>query len=300
MKKILCLLFFLVTGISFIFAQTETAATSKKDTTYWKLKGVTGLNLSQTMLENWSAGGENSAATNVYLNALLAYAKGHIAWDNNLDTEFGQVYTTTNKWQKSADKLNFSSKFGVTRNHKLYYSFLLDFKTQYAKGYKTIGDSLYISNFIAPGYLNLALGIDYKPSSSFSAFFSPVTGRFIFVLDDYLSDMGAFGVSPGKRSKAELGAYAKIGINTKLHQNISLLSTTDFFSAYDHTFGNVMVNWDVLLSMKITRYLTSTLNLSLKYDDNTKTMEMLNGAAVQRGARVQFKEMLGIGIAYTF
>jgi hypothetical protein len=264
------------------------------------LKGVTGLNLAQTMLENWSAGGENSAASNIYLNALLAYAKGHIAWDNALDTEFGQVYTTTNKWQKSVDKLNFSSKFGITQNQKLYYSFLFDFMTQYAKGYKSVGDSLHISNFIAPGYLKLALGLDYKPSPSFSAFFSPATGRFIFVMDDYLSDMGAFGVSPGKHSRAEFGAYAKIGINTKLHENISLLSTADFFTPYDRTFGNIAVNWDVLLSMKITKYITTTLNLSLKYDDNTKTMEMVNGVPVPGGAKVQFKEMLGLGIAYTF
>ena len=33
----------------------------------WVLKGVTGLNLSQTAMSNWSAGGENSVAGNAYL-----------------------------------------------------------------------------------------------------------------------------------------------------------------------------------------------------------------------------------------
>ena len=162
-------LLFLSVGI---FAQTETTSfedeVSEKDTSYWKTEGVTGLNFSQVWLENWSSGGDNSVAGNIYLNARLSYTKNHISWDNTIDTEFGQVYTTLNDWQKSADKLNLSSKFGWTKNQKLYYSTLLDFKTQYAKGYKTPGDSLYISNTIAPGYANLAIGIDYKPSPAFS------------------------------------------------------------------------------------------------------------------------------------
>ena len=35
----------------------------------WVLKGVTGLNMSQTAMANWSAGGENSIAGNASLNA---------------------------------------------------------------------------------------------------------------------------------------------------------------------------------------------------------------------------------------
>ncbi len=302
MKKLLTLSFLFILGMSAVFAQTET--TAKKDTSYWKLKGVTGLNFSQTYLENWSAGGENAAAGNVYLNALLSYAKNHVSWDNTLDTEFGQIYTAQNGWNKGVDKLNFASKFGLTHNKIIYYSALLDFKTQYAKGYKKPGDEDYISTIMAPGYLNLALGIDYKPNASWTVFVSPVTGKMTFVLDDYLSGIGAFGVDVNKHLKTELGAYAKVGLNTKLHENVSLLSTVDFFTAYDDSFGNVDVNWDVLVSMKITKYLTATLNMSLKYDDDTKTMETLNvggiDTEVQRGAKVQFKEVFGLGVSYTF
>lgn len=39
----------------------------------WVLKGVTGLNLSQTAMSNWSAGGENSVAGNAYLNGALTH-----------------------------------------------------------------------------------------------------------------------------------------------------------------------------------------------------------------------------------
>lgn len=37
----------------------------------WVLKGVTGLNMSQTAMSNWSAGGENSIAGNAYLNCFI-------------------------------------------------------------------------------------------------------------------------------------------------------------------------------------------------------------------------------------
>ena len=57
------------------------------------------------------------------------------------------------------------------------------------------------------------------------------------------------------------------------------------------------VNWDVLISMKINKFLSATLNTTLKYDNDVKTFED-NGE--KRGAKVQFKEILGIGVAYNF
>lgn len=50
----------------------------------WVLKGVTGLNMSQTAMSNWSAGGENSIAGNAYLNASLTHKKGNWLWVSNV------------------------------------------------------------------------------------------------------------------------------------------------------------------------------------------------------------------------
>lgn len=50
----------------------------------WVLKGVTGLNMSQTAMANWSAGGENSIAGNAYLNASLTHKKGNWLWVTNM------------------------------------------------------------------------------------------------------------------------------------------------------------------------------------------------------------------------
>ena len=56
-------------------------------------------------------------------------------------------------------------------------------------------------------------------------------------------------------------------------------------------------NWDVLISMKINKVLAATINTTLKYDNDGKTVDD-NG--VKKGAKVQFKEVLGIGLAYNF
>jgi hypothetical protein len=49
--------------------------------------------------------------------------------------------------------------------------------------------------------------------------------------------------------------------------------------------------------MKINKYLTTTIDMSLQYDEKVSTLDD-NGTV--RGAKVQFKEILGIGISYSF
>lgn len=55
----------------------------------WVLKGVAGLNLSQTAMSNWSSGGENSVAGNAYLNGSLVHKRGHWLWVTNLAMDYG-------------------------------------------------------------------------------------------------------------------------------------------------------------------------------------------------------------------
>lgn len=122
---------------------------------------------------------------------------------------------------------------------------------------------------------------------------------FTFVKDGYLSNEGAFGVDPGDRFRAEIGAYIyiKAKAEQKIMENVNLITNVDFFTPYNKQFGNVDVNWDVLINMKINKYLNATLNTTLKYDNDVKTF---NDEDKKRGAKVQFKDILGIGVAYNF
>ena len=299
MKQLfLSALLLLSSGVA--MAQDAPATTDSK----WKVGGITGLNLAQTSLTNWSAGGENSMTWNLYLNATANYKGEKWSWDNALITDFGKTFTSSNKWLKSMDKINLTSKLGRSISQHWNVSLLGDFLSQFDLGYDASTNpniagnkDKYISKFFAPAYLTVAAGLDYKPNDNFSLLLSPATGKMTFVLDKKLSDAGAFGVEPGKKLLSQLGALAVANYKQDLASNIKLVTKLTLFTPYAKDFGNVDVNWDMMLAFKINKFLTTTLTTNLIYDDNVKTVD---GAGNPRGAKVQFREVLGLGLAYSF
>ena len=263
----------------------------------WVLKGVTGLNMSQTAMANWSAGGENSIAGNAYLNASLTHKKGNWLWVTNMVLDYGLSKTKSQGMRKSSDKIGLSTQLGYSTDNVWFYTLMGDLNTQFAKGYDYPDKEHQISNFFAPAYSNIALGMEWRPKSNYSLLLSPVSTKMTFVPDDYLSDLGAFGVDPGDHFKIEGGAFVKARAELPVMENVNLITTADFFTPYSKDFGNIDVNWDVLISMKINKVLSATINTTLKYDNDVKTFDD-NG--VKKGAKVQFKEVLGIGLAYNF
>ena len=278
-----------------LFAQKTPTDTTKTNPS-WTLSGITGVNFSQTALVHWSNGGENSLAGNVYLNGALLYKKNQWAWDNNLALDYGLTRTQSAGMRKNTDKIDFTSKLGYTKNDKLYYTVLFDFKSQFAKGYNyEVSPKKLISNFMAPAYSTFSIGADYKHSKKLSVYYSPIAVRATFVTDENLD--GLFGVDAGKKSKFQLGSYLKTVYSAQIMENVNLVSKADFFTAYDKSFGNIDVDWDVLVSMKINKFLNATLNTTLRYDDD---VAYVDNDGVTHGPRIQFKEMLGLGLAYKF
>ncbi|MDR1516565.1 MAG: DUF3078 domain-containing protein [Dysgonamonadaceae bacterium] len=291
--------FFYFSVVLFLSATTlsaQNAEEAAKVEPAWKLSGVTGLNFSQTSLSNWSGGGESALAGNVYLNGSLIYKEDKWAWENNLALDYGLTRNESLGVRKNTDKIDFASKLGYIQNPKLYYTMLFDFKTQFTEGYNygAMPKKL-ISNFMAPAYSTFSIGIDYKPNSKFSLYYSPFALRATFNTDKALD--GMFGVDPGKTSKFQMGSYLKTVYTVQLMENVNLVSKADFFTAYDKSFGNVDIDWDVLVTMKINKFLTTSLNTTLRYDDD---VAYVDNAGVAHGPRIQFREILGLGVAYNF
>lgn len=296
------------------------AEPAKKDTTYWTKGGVYGLTFTQVALQNWAAGGQNSLALNTLLSLHANYKRGNITWDNSLDMGYGLINQAKLPWwEKSDDKIDLNSKFGrLAFDSVWYYSALLNFKTQFSPGFDQVGIPLanrtLISDFMAPAYIVLALGLDYKPDPRFSMFLAPVTGKITIVNNQTLADKGAFGVPfgkdptgapiPGAGSKAryEFGAYIKTVLNLKLMENINLTSKLDLFTNYLENPGNIDVNWDVLITMKINKSISATLNTTLIYDDDINIARDPDdmGVPQKNGPVTQFKEVFALGINYKF
>lgn len=297
MKKLyLTIAALLIAGI--LYAQEETAPAD----TFWTINGSISVNFSQVSLSNWAAGGENSISSNGLFEFSADYDNGEkLNWDNDLKIGYGLIIQGDDPARKSDDHIDLSSKLGYKISEHWLYSNLIGFNTQMAPGYDLPGDvnRTKISNFMAPGYLNLSTGFDWKPFDGFSLFFSPITGKFTFLLDEDLD--GEFGVEPGKQMRSELGGYFKMSFNRELVTNVKLNTTLDLFSNYIEDPQNIDVKWDLLLTFTINKYLSASLITNLIYDHDIKFDELDDlGNVISSGPRTQFKEVFGLGLTYSF
>lgn len=274
------------------------AAAQERDTT-WRHSGVAGLNMSQVSLSNWAAGGDPSIAFDLNFGYGLDYMKNKTLWANRLELAYGLNDTKANGTRKTNDKIYFMSNYGYRIAPKWYLSAILTFQTQFAKGYdysKSATD--YISKFMAPGYLSFGLGFLWTPNDWLRVNFSPATWRGTFVLDDKLSDVGAFGVKPGRKFRNEFGANILAEARLKLMQNVDLYSRLNLYSNYLDKPQNIDVQWDIQLSMKVNRWISANLTLNMLYDDDTRTFR--NGNPQGGNAKLQLKETLGVGLQVMF
>jgi Protein of unknown function (DUF3078) len=286
--------------------------TQSADTTQgWKKGGVFAVNVSQTSLTNWAAGGQNSMAVNGIFSAFANYKMNNSVWDNSLDLGYGLLKQGKDAdYMKTDDKIDFLSKYGQKAFNNFYYAALFNFKTQMAPGYAYPDVTNKISDMFAPAYILVALGLDYKPNSYFSAFFAPLTGKFTFVTNQILSDAGAFGVTPGEKSKSEVGGYlraiyTKNDFKNEFLKNVSFTTKIDLFSNYTDNPQNIDVNWETLIAMKVNKYLSVNFNTVLIYDDNIKVPFDKDDSGIIEagesiGSKIQFKEILGVGFSYKF
>jgi hypothetical protein len=268
----------------------------------WKKGGVINFNTSQTSLTNWAAGGQSSVALGGLVSLFAHNKQERGLWENYLDLAYGTLKQGKQAWWKTDDKIDFTSKYGYNLSKTLYLAGLVNFKTQMADGYNYPNDSIIISAFMAPGYLLGALGFDYIPNENFTVFIAPLTTKMTFVMDEDLSDAGAFGVDPGKSLFSEFGGYTRIMAKADLMENIGIQTKLDLFTNYLRNPQNIDVSWEVLLNMKINEFFSATLSTHLLYDDDIDIAIDSNDDEVTDayGPRIQFKEVLAIGFSLKF
>jgi hypothetical protein len=288
--------FYALFALLFIFS--EIIAQEAQDTSYWKVSGQASVNISQISFSNWIGGGKNSVSGVGLFDMNAIYQKNKIQWNNTFKTGYGLLKEEEDQVVKTDDKLELNSKLGVQmKNEHLLYSSYVNFLTQFANGYKYPNTTDKISTFFAPAYLTVAMGLDYQPSENFSLFFTPVSGKFTFVTDEELSDDGAFGVEPGEKARAEMGATVKSEFKTPVVKNVDLATTLTLFSNYFNNPQNIDVNWDFALNMKINDFLSANFFTNLVYDHDILIPIDDEG---NTGRRVQLKQLFGVGLSYKF
>ena len=279
-----------------------TIAKDPKDTTKmtWKTGGLLSLTFNQAALSNWSAGGDKSAISLNYIGNLYAfYQDGRRSWDNFLNSQYGIANTTSLGTRKTNDLLDLTSKYGYDLGNKWYLSGLFDFRTQFAPGYNypSADSRVLTSDLLAPAYLLVSAGMDYKPNDHFSLFMSPATMREVIVDNDSLASVAAFGVDSGKKSRFEFGAYVTINYHTNVSKTASYTGRLDLFSDYTRNPQNIAIYMTNVLNVKVTSLVSMLLSLNLIYDNNIPSVK---ADGTKGGPALQLQESMGIGFAYKF
>lgn len=302
----------------FVFTSHESFANDslpiKKDSIKiekpWKFKMIYQLTGTQSTFVNWNAGGRNNLSLIGTISTGNYYSKGDSKWSTDLLIALGGIKyfdnLVGNSLQKTDDRIDFSSIYGQKFSKHLFFSFNTGFKTQFLSGFNLPNDSVKVSTFLAPGYLNVAFGLDYIKNENFSIFASPFAFKGTIVMDQTLANAGAFGVEkaskdalgnivmPGRNFREEYGAYIKMKWNKALMKNIDLKSKLELFSNYSDHPENIDINAELIILFKVNKLFSASTQFNLIYDDDIKVKD-ING---NYGPRTQFKSVLGIGLHY--
>lgn len=301
---------FLVLGLCLPLSLAQAGEAKKEKTKWvrpvdsslkrWLFDFAGGVNFAQNYQENWAAGGESSLAGSGKLDMKLLYTyRGHV-WENLFKTAYGLSFKQTEGLKKTADNLLISSSYGYAMpGDKFFYTAFASLQTQYDVGYDGNDRKLgkpYKSAFFAPGYVNASLGIEYRLKTLLSVYFSPIGMRTTFVMDDFLSRQGLYGVDSGQHVLCNMGMSLKYNFAWTFWKNFTLKSDANFFTPYSENFGHLVVDWNVGLDMAINSYFTASIGTSLRYDEAVRPL--IDG--VLGKPKVQFREYLTIGIGYNF
>ena len=318
MRKILFILFVLIA--QFLWAQPDSLyfkSEIKEDIPVWIQENLVGVDINEVAFVNWNSGGSNSISALVAVNSALKYKYRHFVWDNYFIARYGINRQESQELRKTDDIIEIISNLGYRKDTltNWYFSARFNFKTQFAKGYNYPNTTNAISKFMAPGYLFLGGGVEYgKNIEKLSTYFSPLTLKSTFVLDENLSNAGSFGVKPaeyddegnivrqGERVRNEFGILLTSAFESEVYENIAIVNYISFYSDYINDFGNIDVDWQVVCNFKVNNFVRATLGSHLKYDNDIKILVETDEEGVfdEEGARVQWKQILGIGVVVNF
>jgi hypothetical protein len=293
MKYFLSLL--LLMSVLFVNAQNESTETNDtpKDTA-WSFEGISSFNFTQGSVKHWAQGGEDFFSALLLNDYTISYDRRKASWENKFNYKLGGTQQGGGKFnqRKTEDIFEFNSKFGYEiKNKKLFFSNVVNFKTQFMQGYEYPNEEtrVKISEFLNPGYLVLATGFEYKYKKMLSVLVSPLSGKATIITDTVYSEI--YGLEAGETFRAEMGAYIKINFKKEIMKNVRLESSLEVFNNYfDDPYtlkNNTDMDWQTTINLKVNEYIKAVLFAHF----------MWNADVIQR---VQIKETLGIGISYSF
>ena len=305
-----------------IYEDTNITKNKEASKTDHKFEGHLGITLNQLAITHWAAGGESSGSGRISSNITYTYNRRLFKYVVNGIFAYGLAnYTKDKRYEKSEDRFELSMTMSNNNSNNLTFTSIASLKTQFTNGYEYPNDSIPISKFFAPAYLNLSAGYNYNYKNILSFYISPIAGKITFVTNQKLADAGAYGVEAGywnvyngdsiwikgKNTLTELGINILIKYKQTFRNNISVFSTLNLYNNYmdpnRSNRWNIDVDWESGIKFTINKQISATMHIHLIYDDNIKftVTEIVDGIEITKQKPIlQFKESIGISFLYKF
>lgn len=265
---------------------------------YWSTDLKTQINVGQTSLTNWAAGGDNTLSLAAFIDGNANWKKGEMFWNNRLQLDYGFLYASSKPiLQKNTDRIYLESKWGykAPSTQNLYFSANYDFKSQFSTGYdyKT-PDNLKDENgndleggdlrqawrdarktksgFLAPAYTNLALGIDLKPWKWLSLNIAPLTGGVVIVKDVDLRKNYGMDLKEAYKDASKLSPEALDKFNEDMSSDDPAL-IGQYYRGARFEFG-AQVKADIAVKVNDGFAYTSQLVLFSNYLDHPENLRV--------------------------
>ncbi len=295
----------------------DTIVVEKEKINYWTKSNVAGINLNEVAFINWNTGGNNSISALTHATFRRRYQKALLNWNSRMEVRYGLNAQQGRELRKSEDRFEIESTLGYRADStsNWFYSAQVNFNTQLTYGYRYPDTDNPISKLMAPGYAFIGVGTEFShPTEDFTFYLSPVTQKSTFVLDQDLANEGSFGVTPavrdeegniikeGEKIRSEFGFLFSSNLTREIFDNVTMENRVRLYSDYLNNFGNIDIDWEIKFDMRVNQYVNANIGFHLKYDDDVKFKEDRNGDGVLEtvGPKVQFKQILGVGLVYNF
>lgn len=248
---------------------------------------TTNLNATQTQFDNWSSGGENTFSAMSGILFKHQFKHEGFGLENRFDAKYGMNYIERKAF-KNQDVFQFNTIATWVAEGAWSWATDMELRSQFAKGYRSRTDKTMISNFMAPGFFKVAVGVVYK-KSPWTISISPIGGSATLVLDKELSARGINGVTKGEKAKWMMGPSLRI-IFEKGWAKDAVKIRSEAYS-----FTNIKTaptaRWETRIDLRATKFLTTTLYSLMQYDKTANT---------PRRDHIQHQYSIMVGLSYTF
>lgn len=294
MNKIFPILFLLFSFLGVQQARAQDSVSITPET--WKFSGHFNLLVNQASFSKWASGGVNSVSLGLNINYDISYYENGWSWDTKCVGKYGLSYIEEDTFLKKInDRLEGNSLLGKEFSNTWSYSTILNFKSQFARGY-SFGKNeegeetrLLRTHLFSPAYLQFGVGLYWKKSSKLWVNIAPFTQRITFVSRKFTQDLGEgeayFGVRKGDNHLFELGASVSGFHSFEPMENLVLENRLALYSDYLGIPENIDFDYTLIAKMKVNDYISTQLEVQLVYDDNA--VKALQG-----------REVLGVGVNF--